>query len=83
MSDLNKFVKCKNDTEKLKIKINKLIRNCREFKKMEGFYSCGKLYGLPKIHKSLKKPPLLPIISMVGTVTHRIAKQIDEIIIIK
>lgn len=38
------------------------------------------LYGLPKMHKNQSTPPLRPIVSMVGTVTHDIAKYINQII---
>ena len=48
--------------------------------KRKGHYNDGHLYGLPKIHKSTTDPPLRPIISMTGTVTHDIAQYINNII---
>jgi len=50
------------------------------FKKLEGHFNTGFLYGLPKIHKNASDPPLRPVISMVGTATHKIAQKIDSLI---
>ena len=45
-----------------------------------GNYPPGHLYGLPKIHKNTSDPPLRPIVSMSGTVTHELAKYLNDII---
>ena len=41
------------------------------------FYD-GHLYGLPKIHKNAMHPPLRPIVSMCGTVTHEVAQYLNK-----
>ena len=79
LSDSNMFVKCKNETEKVKIKIKKLICNYPEFIKLKGILLMWKIIGLPKINKSLKKLPLHSKISIVGTVTNSIAKQMVSV----
>ena len=38
------------------------------------------MYGLPKILKNVSDPPLRPIISMVGTVTHSLAQHLNAVI---
>ena len=40
----------------------------------------GHLYGLPKLHKDIENPPLRPIISMSGTITHDVSKFLNGII---
>lgn len=46
-----------------------------------GEYDNGHIYGLPKIHKNSTNPPLRPVISMVGTPTHKIAKHLNDTLI--
>ena len=41
--------------------------------KRVGTYTNRHLYGFSKIHKSTTDPPLRPIISMSGAVTHDVA----------
>ena len=45
-----------------------------------GEFNPGQLYGLPKINKNSTNPPLRPIISMTGTVTHALAQYLNKII---
>ena len=51
-----------------------------KFTKREGHYDPGYIYGNPKLHKSMKNPPLRPIISQIGTVTYDISKTLNKII---
>ena len=46
--------------------------------KITGDFYNGHLYGLPKIHKNATAPPLRPIISMSGTVTHELAQYLNR-----
>ena len=88
IDDDTKFVECDaNKTSKVKKKINDIAKRFKEtnesmFKllKRTGEFNNGHLYGLPKIHKNVKQPPLRPIISMTGTVTHDIAQYLNSII---
>lgn len=88
ISDETKFEPCSDaHNENLKKKINNLantFKNNNEllFKRLSrvGAYNSGHLYGLPKIHKNATNPPLRPVISMSGTVTHDIAQYINSII---
>ena len=88
ISDPNKFVECHaNQTETVKKSINSIANKVKESLKSTyykirriGDYNNGHLYGLPKIHKNTDDPPLRPIISMTGTVTHDVAQYINNII---
>ena len=88
ISDANKFQPCDTkQSENIKKKINVISNKYKDnlpqiHKKLRvtGEYSPGHLYGLPKIHKSCTDPPLRPIISMSGTVTHSIASYLNNII---
>ena len=51
-------------------KINKLV----------GHYESGFLYEKPKTHKDLKKSPLRPIISQIGTSAYEIAKSLNALL---
>ena len=71
----------------MKKKINNIAKEFKEeseyiFKllKRVGEYNQGHMYGLPKLHKNIENPPLRPIISMTGTVTHDIAQYINSLI---
>ena len=88
IADPNKFVhsNCRQ-SEIVKTKVNKIaakykISNPVIHKKLkiQGNFPPGHLYGLPKIHKCVSDPPLRPIISMSGTVTHELAQYLNEII---
>ena len=88
IADPNKFVhsNCRQ-SEIVKTKVNKIaakykISNPVIHKKLkiQGNFPPGHLYGLPKIHKCVTDPPLRPIISMSGTVTHELAQYLNEII---
>ena len=46
--------------------------------KITGNFYNGHLYGLPKINKNATAPPLRPIISMSGTVTHELAQYLNR-----
>ena len=87
LSDSSKFEKILSDpTDSIKSRLNILIKEANKFedmkfKKREGQYSPGYLYGNPKIHKSVINPPLRPIISQVGSVTFETSKQLNELII--
>ena len=84
----DKFKECKpNQTTKVKNKINKLVASLKDTDpylhnslKRVGDFDDGYLYGLPKVHKNETNPPLRPVISMTGTVTHSIAQKLNEII---
>ena len=88
LNDATKFEKCKRpNPNSTKDKINRIAKPLKEsnaslYKKLfqTGTFSCGHLYGLPKLHKSTTDPPLRPIISMVGTATHNVAKFLNSII---
>ena len=88
ISDPSKFANCNaNQSEKIKSKINKIAGKYKGtfdaiYNKLHivGNYPPGHLYGLPKVHKNPMDPPLRPIISMSGTVTHEVAKYLNEII---
>ena len=68
----------KNNINRIAYEIkNKTIQN--KIKRI-GFYNLGHIYGLPKIHKNPENPPLRPVISMCGTVTHEIAQYLNSII---
>ena len=55
-------------------------KNPHGFKKLEGNYQAGYIYGNLKTHKSLTDPPMRPIISQIPSPTYTIAKKIDKII---
>lgn len=88
ISDQSKFMECApSQTEKVKKEINTIARKLKEhqpslFYKLRriGDYNFGHLYGLPKLHKNMENPPLRPIISMSGTVTHEVAQYINSLI---
>ena len=87
VSDESKFKKLESDpTEDLKRDLNKLVNKANrsgdpiKLSKKEGKYTPGYLYGNPKIHKSLRNPPLRPIISQVGTVTYDTCKELNKLI---
>ena len=73
-----------DNPRKLKTKLNKLITAIRAqigapyFPRIEGEYTPAHIYGTVKIHKP--NNPLRPIISQINTPTHKIAKQLDNII---
>ena len=79
-------MKCSPDqSNKLKDRLNKIASNLKSHSttwhhklKRIGHYCNGHLYGLPKVHKSSTDPPLRPIISMVGTVTHDISQHLNK-----
>ena len=65
LADHNKFTKLKKDpTEALKRKLNKyievanVVNEPHKLKKVTGYCCPGYIYGNPKIHKSIKDPPL-------------------------
>ena len=77
----------KDQTEKLKKKLNSLIttlnglkNNCN-INKLIRHYRPGYIYGNSKIHKNTKDPPIYPIISQIGTPTYKIAKSLNKIIV--
>ena len=88
ISDAQKFKRCdKNQTKLVKDNLNKLINELKKDSphlyyslRRVGDYKNGHLYGLPKIHKNANDPPLRPIISMCGTVTHEISQYLNSII---
>ena len=88
IADSNKFSTCSSSqSEDVKKELNELANASKQTNaslyytiRRIGDYNDGHLYGLPKIHKNSKDPPLRPIISMVGTVTHDIAQYINNII---
>ena len=71
----------------MKTRINSIANKYKEdlptiYEKIHivGNYKPGHLYGLPKLHKDATDPPLRPINSMIGTVTHSIAQYLNELI---
>ena len=88
ISDPDKFIKCRpSQSENIKTRIKKIASKYKEnlptiYEKLHivGNYKPGHLYGLPKLHKNSVDPPLRPINSMSGTVTHGIAQYLNEII---
>ena len=88
ISDNTKFEKCiKSQSEKIKKSINEIAKPFKDNNKFlyykfrrKGHYNNGHLYGLPKVHKNTENPPLRPIISMTGTVTHDIAQFLNNVI---
>jgi len=88
VNDTSKFATCDNkQSDVIKNKLNRIAdtfknNNWTLYHKIKrtGQFHNGHLYGLPKIHKNEKDPPLRPIISMSGTVTHEIAQYINCII---
>ena len=88
LSDTSKFKICAPEQSNLlKTKLNSITNKYKQqypqiYKKLHisGEYPPGHLYGLPKVHKSSSDPPLRPIISMSGTVTHDVAAYLNGII---
>ena len=90
ISDPAKFQKCaESQIPSIKREINSIAKKYKEddhtkhiFKNLNriGEYGPGHLYGLPKIHKNPTDPPLRPIISMTGTITHDVSKYLNNII---
>ena len=83
----NKFNHIRRDTvPDIQRNINMLIdtynstNNSNLLTKLSGHYEPGYLYGNPKIHKSMKDPPLRPIISQIGTPVYNTAKELNSII---
>ena len=78
IGDIRKFKECAKDQSQIvKGKINEIIKEYKStdpaLHKMlvrSGDFYDGHLYGLPKILKNKEDPPLRPIVSMSGTVTH-------------
>ena len=88
ISDHSKFRPCPaKQSETVKSKINIIASKyktsapqmCKKLQ-VKGEFPPGHLYGLPKVHKSITDPPLRPIISMSGTVTHSLAQYLNDII---
>ena len=88
VNDSSKFIPVKTDifqlNKKLEDNVNSLIRNFKN-KNISGFEQCsvsgtqpGKLYGLPKVHKS--NVPLRPVLSACNTATFKLAKNIVNIL---
>ena len=88
VSDSSKFEKCNNNQSNMvKEQINKIANEIKALNpsifykiRRKGDFTDGHLYGLPKIHKNKETPPLRPIISMSGTVTHDIAQYLNKVI---
>ena len=88
ISDPDKFSACSSDqSDNLKKEINIIAEQSKNSNKhlyfklrRVGNFADGHLYGLPKLHKNIEAPPLRPIISMSGTVTHDIAQFLNNII---
>lgn len=86
--DADRFSVCGGDqSNKIKVKINKILHRLKNTEpklhkqlKIVGEYDNGFLYGLPKLHKDRHDPPLRPIVSMSGTVTHELAQTLNHII---
>ena len=80
ISDATKFSPCASDpTSTIKSKLNDIAKKYKNsetekyiYKNINrvGEFHPGHLYGLPKLHKDIENPPLRPIISMSGTITH-------------
>ena len=86
LSDTTKFIKIdKNPTLDLKRKLNKHISiinaviDGAKLNKLIGHFEPAYIYGNPKIHKKIINPPMLPIVSQIGTPTTQVAAQINDI----
>ena len=88
VNDSTKFIPVNTDifqlNRKLEDSINSLLRNFKN-KNISAFEQCyvsgtqpGKLYGLPKVHKS--NVPLRPVLSACNTATFKLAKNIVNIL---
>jgi len=88
INDPTKFIKCnKKQSANVKTELNRISETFKKsnwnlYHKLRriGEFNLGHLYGLPKVHKSQTDPPLRPIISMSGTVTHDISQFLNSII---
>ena len=88
IEDPNKFMICDpNQSESIKKRINEIgekykLEAPQVYRQLRvlGEFPPGHLYGLPKVHKNASDPPLRPIVSMSGTVTHSIASYINDLI---
>ena len=94
LADQTKFKKLDTNTDKLKLilklegKLTRFLRKLKTVKtitdelfntlKPTGSY-LGRLYGLPKTHKS--QIPLRPILSAVNTFNHKLAKSLVKILL--
>ena len=87
LSDTSTYISIdKNPLEKLQEKTSKILKNLNENKFLKQKYHKNQLtltstvlpkcYGLPKIHK--KEIPMRPIISLINSPTHFLAKVINE-----
>lgn len=89
LSDCSKFKSIrKNPIDPIKKRINTLIDVINAtstpkpfFRKLEGHYDAGYIYGNPKLHKDTHNPPLRPIISQIGTPVYEVAKTINNLIV--
>ena len=57
------------------------LKDAQMLTKISGTYNPGYIYGNPKTHRDLLDPLLRPIISQVETVTHDLAKHLNNIIV--
>ena len=88
ISNPERFIAClPNQTSKTKTAINNIAKLYKTahpevYKSLliTGDFMEGHLYGLPKLHKNDRDPSLRPIISMSGTVTHKLAQYLNSII---
>lgn len=87
LSDKNKFQKIDKDpSDNIKSRLNEIIEEINfitknnTFKKIQGSFSPGYMYGNAKIHKNKENPPLRPVISTIPTPGYMISKEINEII---
>ena len=69
----------KRDINSLIDELN-IVSNNLGFKKLEGTYTPGYVYGNAKIHKSISDPPLRHIVAQMSTPTYQISKKLDKLI---
>ena len=84
--DTNKFQKLQKDpTDRLKVKINTLVKKANsvqqeiKFPQVIGDYGPGYSYGTVKTHKTGN--PLRPIISQMTSPTYKVAKLLNQILV--
>ena len=51
------------------------------FKKLEGHYEPGYIYGTAKIHKNASDPSLRPIITQITSPTYEVAKKLNSVMV--
>ena len=93
LNDSSKFRKINEDpTRKREGQLQRFLRTLKGSRFLDDFtYSkvypsgsqCGRLYGLPKLHKissSSQVPPFRPVVSSIGTYNYQLAKYLSDML---